>query len=167
MGSGTHTYKTTTNSPEETRELGAKIGKWIQAGTVIALTGDLGSGKTIFVQGLARGLGVPDDYYITSPSYTLINEYPARYALFHVDLYRIENPVDFDDIGLYEILHGNGVTAIEWAGRLRKDLLADHIDIQLEITADESRKIRITAYGLEPRNLLKKLENQIKIQLNG
>jgi len=77
------------------------------------LTGDLGSGKTSFVQGLARGLEVPNDYYITSPSYTLINEYPGRHPFFHVDLYRLEDPVDFEDIGLYDILDVNFVVAIE------------------------------------------------------
>jgi tRNA threonylcarbamoyladenosine biosynthesis protein TsaE len=153
---------TTTHSPEETRQLGEKIGQLTQAGAVVALYGDLGSGKTIFVQGLARGLGVPDDYYITSPSYTLINEYPARHILFHVDLYRIENTIDFEDIGLYEILHGNGVTAVEWADRLREDLPDEHLNIKLEIMGDDSRNICITAYGLEPVNLLNRLEIQIK-----
>jgi tRNA threonylcarbamoyladenosine biosynthesis protein TsaE len=148
----------TTHSPEETRQLGEKIGERIQAGTTITLTGDLGSGKTVFIQGLARGLGVPEDCYITSPSYTLINEYPARHTLFHVDLYRIENPVDFEDIGLYEILDQNGVVAIEWADRLHEDLWAEHVNIQLKIAGDESRLIFITASGLGPTTLLKNLQ---------
>ena len=150
--------QTTTYSPEETKQLGEKLGQQIQTGTVIALFGDLGSGKTIFVQGLARGLSVPDSYYITSPTYTLINEYPGRHTLFHVDLYRIDNPVDFEEIGLYEILYNNGVVAIEWADRLNEDLPAEHLNIQLEISSDGSRKIYLTAYGLEAVNLLKSLE---------
>jgi tRNA threonylcarbamoyladenosine biosynthesis protein TsaE len=125
----------------------------ISAGTVICLTGDLGSGKTSFVQGLATGLGVPDDYYITSPTYVLINEYPGRYPLFHVDLYRIEDPVDFEDIGLYEILHGKGVVAVEWADKLSKDFqseylaeyLAGYLSIHFEILNDESRKLTISS----------------------
>ncbi len=148
----------TTNSPEETRQLGEKIGKRVQAGTVVALFGALGSGKTIFVQGLARGLGVPADYYVTSPSYTLINEYPARHTLFHVDLYRINHPIDFEEIGLYEIMHNSGVVAVEWADRLQKDLLGEHVSVKLETPDVESRNICITAYGLEPTNLLKKLQ---------
>ncbi len=148
----------TTNSPEETRQLGEKIGKLIQAGTVIALYGDLGSGKTIFVQGLASGLGVPDDYYVASPSYTLINEYPARHTLFHVDLYRIDHPIDFEEIGLYEIMHNSGIVAVEWADRLHEELLAEHVSVKLEISDIESRNICITTYGLEPSNLLKKLQ---------
>ena len=132
---------------EETQLLGRKIGALISAGTVICLTGDLGSGKTSFVQGLAMGLGVPDDYYITSPTYVLINEYPGRYPLFHVDLYRIEDPVDFEDIGLYEILHGKGVVAVEWADKLSKDFLSEYLTIHFEILNDKSRKITITVNG--------------------
>jgi tRNA threonylcarbamoyladenosine biosynthesis protein TsaE len=87
----THHIYMTTRSPEDAHYLGKTIGRQINAGTVIALTGDLGSGKTTMVQGLARGLEVPEDYYITSPTYTLINEYPGRHSLYHVDLYRLEH----------------------------------------------------------------------------
>jgi tRNA threonylcarbamoyladenosine biosynthesis protein TsaE len=148
----------TTNSPEETRQLGTKIGQRIQAGTVVALYGDLGSGKTVLIQGLARGLGVPNDYYVTSPSYTLINEYPARHAFFHVDLYRINHPIDFEEIGLYEIMHNSGVVAVEWADRLPGDFLGEHVSVKIETLDVESRNIYITAYGLKPTNLLKKLQ---------
>ena len=152
-------YQITTRSVEETKKIGKKIGKCVKAGTVLALIGDLGSGKTSFVQGLARGLEVPDGYYITSPSYTLINEYPGRHPLFHVDLYRIEDPVDFEDIGLFEILDDNCVVAIEWADRIQKELLHDHLIVNFEIYDEESRKICFTAHGRECVNLLKKLEN--------
>ncbi len=150
--------QTETHSIEETKQLGEKIGEWLDAGTVIALTGDLGSGKTSFVQGLAKGLDVPEGYYITSPSFTLINEYPGRHTLFHVDLYRIGDPVDFEDIGLYEILHEEGVVAIEWSDKLPKGLLSTFLTIDFEISHDDSRKICLTAYGLEGVNLLKKIE---------
>lgn len=151
-------YKITTCSIEETRKLGEKIGVLLKTGMIFALAGDFGSGKTSFVQGLAKGLKIPDDYYITSPSYTLINEYPGRYPLFHVDLYRLGDPVDFEDIGLYEILDDDNVVAIEWANKIQQDLLFEHITIQFEIWGEESRKICLTAYGLECVNLLKKLE---------
>ena len=107
-----------TNSPEETQNLGIKIGKLVECGTVIALTGDLGSGKTAFVQGLARGLEISEDYYITSPTFTIINEYPGRCRLFHVDLYRVNDPEELENIGLRDIVNGIGVTAIEWADLL-------------------------------------------------
>ncbi len=153
----------TTHSLEETQALGQKIGTWLGAGAVLALTGDLGSGKTAFTQGIARGLDVPVDYYITSPTYTLINEYPGRCHLFHADLYRIENSVDFDDIGLYEIMDSDGVVVIEWADRLHENLLSEYIAIHIEMLDDESRKIRITAYGLEGVNVIEKLLNREKI----
>ena len=137
--------KLITHSLKKTQQLGQKIGASISAGTVICLTGDLGSGKTSFVQGLAMGLGVSDDYYITSPTYVLINEYPGRYPLFHVDLYRIEDPVDFEDIGLYEILRGKGVVVVEWADKLSKNFLAEYLAIHFEILNDESRKLTISA----------------------
>jgi len=154
-------YQITTHSVKETKKLGEKIGALLQAVTVLALTGDLGSGKTSFVQGLARGLEVPNDYYITSPSYTLINEYPGRYPLFHVDLYRLEDPVDFEDIGLYDILDDNYVVAIEWADRIRRELLPDHVTIKFEISGDESREICISAHGLKTVDLLKKIKNRL------
>jgi len=143
-----------TNSLEETRALGEKTGKYLDSGTVLALTGDLGSGKTTFVQGLAKGLDVPDNYYITSPTYTLINEYPGRYHLFHVDLYRIENYADFDDIGLYEILRSDGIVAIEWADKLPKNFLPEYLAIHIDILNNESRKISMTAHGLRGENLI-------------
>ena len=140
-------YQITTHSVEETKKLGKKIGECVKAGTVLALIGDLGSGKTSFVQGLARGLEVPDGYYITSPSYTLINEYPGRHPLFHVDLYRLEDPVDFEEIGLYEIIDYNYVVAIEWADIIRQELSPDHVTINFEISGKKSRNICITAYA--------------------
>lgn len=151
-------FQTTTDSPEATRQLGERLGRQLQSGMVIALCGDLGSGKTVLVQGLARGLDVPDGYYITSPTYTLINEYPGRRPFLHVDLYRLANPFDFEEIGLYEILYNNNVVAIEWADRITKDLPKEHLSIQLEIANNESRNFFFTAYGLEAVNLLRRLE---------
>ena len=155
--SPTFKYQTTTRSVGETKNLGEIIGAGIPNGTVLALTGDLGSGKTVFVQGLARGLEVPEDYYITSPSYTLINEYPGRYPLFHVDLYRISDPMDMEDIGLYEILHNSGVVAVEWADRIEQKLLSDSINLKFELTGDKLRKICITAYDFKNADLLKNI----------
>lgn len=146
-----------THSLEETQALGKRIGSLLGPGTVIALTGDLGSGKTSFVQGLAKGLGVPDDYYITSPTFTLINEYPGRHTLFHVDLYRISDPEELDQIGLFDILKSDGVVAIEWAERLCGELPQEVIAMDLTILEDDSRQIHIIAYGHNAVDLLKRL----------
>jgi tRNA threonylcarbamoyladenosine biosynthesis protein TsaE len=143
-----------THSPEETKALGQKIGQQLKPGAVIALTGELGSGKTVLVQGLAAGLDVPVDYYITSPTFTFINEYPGRHPFYHVDLYRIENRDDLDEIGFFEILHGQGITAIEWADRLQEDISTEYLDIRLEIIDDETRKFFIDTCGLEAINLI-------------
>ena len=153
--------KLTTHSLDETLSLGKNIGKMINAGTIIALTGDLGSGKTSFVQGLAKGLDVSEKYYITSPTFTLINEYPGRCRLFHIDLYRIEDPLELEELGFYEILYSYSVTAIEWADRLMDDFLSDYIDMKFKIIDDESRMINITATGRKNINVIKKLELKI------
>ena len=146
------------NSLSRTRELGRKIGEKIEAGTVIRLIGDLGSGKTSLVQGIALGLGVSPEYYITSPTFTLINEYPGRHAFYHVDLYRLEDAVDFEEIGLLDILFDEGVVAIEWAEKLTEEL-KNPITIQLSVIDDHSRKIQITSFDPKIIDHLKKLEN--------
>jgi tRNA threonylcarbamoyladenosine biosynthesis protein TsaE len=150
-----------THSVDETRELGRKIGLLIKQPFIIALIGDLGSGKTAFVQGLAQGLGVPADYYITSPTFTLINEYPGRFPLFHVDLYRLEGLNDFEDIGLDELLHDQAVIAIEWADKLPDAVFDAHLSLRFEIIDDNSRKISIKASGQNEIDLIKALETKM------
>jgi tRNA threonylcarbamoyladenosine biosynthesis protein TsaE len=152
-------------SVEETRNIGQIIGEMAEAGTLIALKGDLGSGKTVMVQGLAGGLKVPDRYYVTSPSYTLVNEYPGRLPLFHLDLYRLSD-VDFDDIGLNDILETHSaVVAIEWAERLSPDSLLDCLTLQMEITGDNTRNIVFTADGDQQIQLLTRIEHRLKENL--
>lgn len=152
-------FQITTDSVESTKSLGETLGSLINIRAIFALMGNLGSGKTSFVQGLAKGLDVPDNYYITSPSFTLINEYPGKYKLFHIDLYRIDGLNDLEDLGLYEILEENGIIAIEWADKLSKELLSEYVAIYFEICNENSRKICITSYGLEEISLLGKLRN--------
>lgn len=152
-------YKITTRSVDETKKLGEKIGACLKTEIVLALIGDLGSGKTSFVQGLAIGLEVPNDYYITSPSYTMINEYPGRQPLFHVDLYRLEDPVGFEDIGLYDIFCDNYVVAIEWADKIRQERLPNHMKITFKISGDQSREIYISAHGVNAAALLKEIKS--------
>ena len=149
----------TTHCLEETQALGQKIGQLLEKGMIITLRGDLGSGKTSFVQGLARGLDVPETYYITSPSYTLINEYPGRYPLFHVDLYRICDLSEIEDIGLEEIIDSEGVVAIEWAERIAASLLHEYLDIRITVLDDQSRQFCIIGYGLKMSHLIKKIES--------
>jgi tRNA threonylcarbamoyladenosine biosynthesis protein TsaE len=147
-----------TRTADQTQKLGQTIGKWIEQPLVIALTGDLGSGKTAFVQGLAEGLEVPGQYYITSPTFTLINEYPGRLPLFHIDLYRLEDSSDLQDLGLDELLYDRAVFAIEWAEKMSGDLPAGHLAMTFEITADDYRRISLIANGHSPADLVKALE---------
>jgi len=148
----------------ETRTLGHRIGSLLSHGLIVTLTGDLGSGKTCLVQGLARGLDVSGEYMVTSPSYTLINEYPGRLQLYHIDLYRIDHPADLDDIGLYDIIAGGGVTAIEWADRMQLNNLVEYLSIAFKILDDSQRKLTLTASGQPAVNLLKRLEKFEKEQ---
>lgn len=130
-----------THSARETRHAGRDLGKDMHPGTILSIKGELGSGKTVFVQGLALGLGVPEKVYVTSPSYTLINEYPGRCRLFHADFYRLESFSDFDDLGLDEIMEGSGVVAIEWPERLPDHFPKSDIEVEIKIIGDDEREI--------------------------
>ncbi len=145
----------TTLSPTETRKLGEQLGQYLEEGSVFALYGDLGSGKTAFVQGLAKGLGVPDDQYVTSPTFTLINEYQGRLRLFHIDLYRLNDFSEMEDLGFDEILKSDSVVAIEWSEKLPENFVSGYIKIKFDAIDDTSRKISIIPYGLDAKNLIK------------
>ena len=105
-------------SPEETQALGEKLGKTLTQGDVIALIGDLGTGKTCLTQGIARGIGTASDEVVSSPSYILINEYNGKVPIYHIDLYRLENSEEIAELGLSEYMEGDGICIIEWAERM-------------------------------------------------
>ncbi len=111
-------------SPEITAELGNRIGRQVKPGDIICLTGDLGVGKTVFTQGLAKGLGISEP--VNSPTFTLIQEYDeGRLPLYHFDVYRISGPWDMDDLGYEDYFYGDGVCLVEW-GNLIGELLPDN-----------------------------------------
>jgi len=134
------------------------MGSGIHTGCLLALSGDLGSGKTTFVQGLANGLDVPGHYIVTSPTFTLINEYPGRLPLFHVDLYRISDVEEMENIGFFDLLSGKGVVAVEWADRVIHELPDDRIDIRFEVIDDVRRGVDIRVGGQAPGDLVKRLK---------
>jgi tRNA threonylcarbamoyladenosine biosynthesis protein TsaE len=145
----------TTSTAAQTQYLGECMGRLLGSGMVIRLNGDLGAGKTCFVQGLARGLQVPADYEITSPTYTLVHEYPGRLPFFHIDLYRLNSFVDAESIGLWDIFDGHAVAAVEWADRLEASEWPEkNISVTLRIFDDETRGIDINGSGLEINNLI-------------
>lgn len=134
-------------SPDETMAWAMTWVHALPAGTVIALHGDLGAGKTCFVQGLARGLDVTSPVH--SPTFTLINEYRGRLPLYHLDLYRLRGPQDALDIGIDQYLPGDGITAIEWADRIESILPADTIHVMLTHGDEpDRREIRILPGGV-------------------
>ncbi len=161
-----HTINILSEGPGETAALGRRIGRSLGTGIVIALAGDLGSGKTVFVQGLAQGLGVPDSYYVTSPTYTLINEYPGSLTLFHIDLYRLESLDDIEALGVFDLFDTLNVVAIEWAERLQDEMPAEYLSVRFETLDERQRKICLTAYGLQPLNVVKGLQNQTVMDFN-
>lgn len=130
----------TTQSEDDTSAAGEQLGSLLAGGDVVLLYGDLGAGKTAFVRGLARGLGAPAGE-VSSPTFTLVQEYRGRVTLYHVDLYRLE-PKEVDDLGLEELVLGDGVVAIEWAERWmgRPD---DVCEVRIEDVGDEQRRISI------------------------
>ena len=149
--------KILSSSDRETRALGTKLGNIIKTKISIALHGPLAAGKTTFVQGLARGLDIPDSYYITSPTYNIINEYPGRLKLYHMDLYRLGNDEELDYLGFDEIAASeNAVLVVEWPDIMGKNRLAFDIDIYFSADRDFNRNISLIAYGLEGINLLKR-----------
>ena len=135
------------NSPEETFSLGKQISSRLSESSVIALRGVLGSGKTCMVKGIALGLGITEN--ITSPTYTIVNEYAKEDTtfLYHIDAYRLSNDKDFEDIGGNEILNSGGISIIEWSERIPNSIPSDSIIISMEITGDTSRLIKIN--GME------------------
>ena len=141
------TWTALTSSPRETESLAVRLGKLLEPGDVVALMGALGSGKTVFAQGLARGLGVPEAFYITSPTFAIINEYPGRIPFSHLDLYRVSSSAEFAELGLEEILYGHGAVAIEWAERLGEDLPGARLEVHLKFKDETSRSLIFQAFG--------------------
>lgn len=131
---------TDTCSEEETSAAGERLAASLRPGDLVLLYGDLGSGKTAFVRGLARGLGA-DPEEVSSPTFTLVQEYPGRVTLFHVDLYRLDER-EADDLGLEELILGDGVVAIEWAERWR-GRPGDAIEVRIEDAGEDRRRISV------------------------
>jgi len=148
--------KVLSHSPKETIDLGKRLSRWLKKGDVIFLFGDLGSGKTTFVKGLADGLGANRNE-INSPSFVLIKEFKARLPLFHFDLYRLKGLEDFFELGFEEYLFSDGVSVIEWAERLKGLALDSYLKVEFSLKGPNQRLINITCKGSRYRNLVKSL----------
>lgn len=144
-----------TRNAAGTKALGEKIGKKLQGGEVIALIGELGAGKTCLTQGLALGLGINPREYVTSPSFTLINEYQGRLPLYHIDLFRLKDKEEVEELGYEEYLYGEGVTIIEWAEKAEDLLPEEYLRIELTPLDEDRRRIRLEPFGQHYREILK------------
>lgn len=148
--------KITTNSPEETYNLGKKIGPLLSPGDIVNLEGDLGAGKTLLVKGIAHALGVVQDE-VTSPTFTLINEYDGRIPLYHFDVYRLNNPAELEDIGYEEYFYGLGVTVVEWGNLIVEYFPDEYLQISLEKLTEDGRELTFIPHGKRGMVLLDQL----------
>ncbi|MDR2486213.1 MAG: tRNA (adenosine(37)-N6)-threonylcarbamoyltransferase complex ATPase subunit type 1 TsaE [Treponema sp.] len=138
---GISRFNTVSSSPEETIAAGERIAQMLQGGSVVALRGGLGAGKTYLTKGIARGLGVQEE--ITSPTYMIISEYQGRLPFYHIDAYRLQGDDDFSNLGGEELLYGTGVSVIEWSERLPHSIPKDAIIVEITILEQGRRRIQI------------------------
>ncbi|MDO4182902.1 MAG: tRNA (adenosine(37)-N6)-threonylcarbamoyltransferase complex ATPase subunit type 1 TsaE [Coriobacteriia bacterium] len=134
------------DTPEETKRLAETLATCLHPGDVVVLTGDLGAGKTSFVQGIAQGLGLKD--HVTSPTFNILVTYENDVtSLHHFDLYRLEDEEELDDIGYYEVLEDGGVSCVEWAEKFPECLPDDYLHLTFTICPDDTRKISAVSEG--------------------
>lgn len=138
--------KIISNNVEETIELGERLAKKLKKGDCLALIGDLGTGKTIFTKGVAKGLGVENARYVNSPTFVIIKEYKGSVPLYHFDLYRLDHYTLFDEMNYDEYFYGDGVTVIEWADKIRELLPKKYWEVDLTVVGENKRKIEISLY---------------------
>lgn len=148
-------------SAEQTFALGMAVGKEAGEGDVFALSGELGAGKTCFTGGLARGIGVDENYAITSPTFTLINEYPGRCRFYHFDVYRLNQIDELVDLGYDEYMSAKGVIAIEWAEKIKNALPDDAISVNFTYIDENKRIIRISGPKKRVRELVKDIKGEV------
>ena len=140
-----------TNSEAETELEGEKIGRKLSAGSIIALQGNLGAGKTTLTRGIAKGLGIEEG--VSSPTFTIVNEYPAPVPLYHFDMYRLENATDLYDIGWYDYIDQGGVCVVEWSEKVYEAFPPETKVVMMETIGENKRKITISEIG-KPKALL-------------
>ncbi len=153
-------FSVITSSPEQTWQTGQLLGELLNAGDTVCLYGDLGAGKTNFTYGIARGLDVQEQY-ITSPTFTFVNEYPGRVPLYHIDLYRLKDPDELENIGFEEYIESDGVSVIEWAERAEDALPVEGLSVYLTYVDEHSREIGFLAEGERYEKLVEELKQEL------
>jgi tRNA threonylcarbamoyladenosine biosynthesis protein TsaE len=148
-----------TKSSVETIRIGKSIGSRLLPGDVVALVGELGAGKTQFIKGMAMGVGVGKPTYISSPSFTLINEYQGKIPFYHIDLFRLEWEKEAEELGLEDYFQGEGITAIEWADKIPSFLPKEMLLIHIAYTGKKTRSIEMVGKGKRFLNLVNQIQS--------
>jgi tRNA threonylcarbamoyladenosine biosynthesis protein TsaE len=141
--------------PAATTGFGRRLGQLLFPGSVVALIGPLGAGKTHLARAIAEGLEIADSRAVTSPTFVLIQEYAARLPIYHFDAYRLQSEAEFFDLGAHEYMAGDGVCLIEWADRVPGCLPAEHLRIELIVTGETARRVTMDAAGERYEELVK------------
>jgi tRNA threonylcarbamoyladenosine biosynthesis protein TsaE len=152
--------KLISHSAEQTRELGAHIGRLASAGDIYLLVGSLGAGKTCLTQGIAWGLDIKE--YALSPSFVIVRELYGRLPLYHMDLYRLDDIDEIADLGLDEYLYGKGVSVVEWAEKGMTELPPEHLLIQINYISDTARQLKFIPSGERYLDLLDQIRHLTK-----
>lgn len=147
---------------QTTSALGRYLGETARPGEVITLGGSLGAGKTTLTQAIGQGLQVPESCYITSPTFSLLHEYPGRLPLYHLDLYRLNDETEIEDLGLLEYLYGTGLTVIEWPDRLGSLMPEERLHVELNLLGETARLAKLTGHGVTWREKLGALRDDRK-----
>lgn len=140
-----HRWTVVARDEAETQQVARLLGTLTAPGTVVVLTGPLGAGKTTFTRGLAQGLGI-DASLVSSPTFTLIHEYPGDPPLYHFDAYRLDDPGEFVELGPEEYFDGRGVCVVEWGERVRAQLPPDHLEVCLELVEEGAATVRLITF---------------------
>jgi len=154
-------YEFLSNNPTATFNFGKKVGKQLGVGSVLALTGELGCGKTLFTRGICAGLGV-SPRYVNSPTFVLVNEYKGKLPVFHMDLYRLEGIADGFEIGILDYLSRveSGVMVVEWAEKILSLLPDDHIEVEFHVISARERRLSFSGAGERLNILIRGLGGQ-------
>jgi tRNA threonylcarbamoyladenosine biosynthesis protein TsaE len=153
-------WSVVSRSAQQTRAWGRRLGTLLEGGEIIGLIGELGAGKTCFVRGVAEGLDVDQEAWIRSPTFTLINEYPGRLPVFHIDLYRIESRNELEGLNLREYVYSDGVSLIEWFERLPVDEVGEYLELAIGNVESNKRELRFTAHGERYEKIVDSLRRQ-------
>lgn len=143
------------NNLNETEKFGIFLGENLKPGDVVCLNGDLGAGKTTLTKSIAKGLGIDD--YVTSPTFTIVNEYYGKTDLYHIDTYRLDDKIDVDYLGFDEYFYSDGVTIVEWAEKIRDALPEEYMEINIK-SHDDMRDLEINYLGNRFDKLKEKLD---------